>query len=152
MVSSARHRKASKSSAKGRSGTRARGVVLLGATGSIGTQCLDVLRRFPDQFQVVGLSVHRHWQQGLALARKTRAKVLCISDEAAYARAMRHKPAGLKILRGAGGLVELAALADRVTQAFVDVTKVQKEQVWIVFHDVKRADWAMGGRLLESGG
>lgn len=110
MVSSARQRKASKSSAKGRSGARPRGVVLLGATGSIGTQCLDVLRRFPDQFQVVGLSVHRHWQQGLALARKTRAKVLCISDEAAYARAMRHKPAGMKILRGAGGLVELAAL------------------------------------------
>lgn len=44
------------------------------------------------------------------------------------------------------------ALADRLTQAFVEVTNVQKEQVWIVFHDVKRADWAMGGRLLESGG
>ena len=42
-----------------------------------------------------------------------------------------------------------ARLADAITQAFVDVAQVQKEQVWIVFEDVKRSDWAMGGRLLD---
>ena len=42
-----------------------------------------------------------------------------------------------------------AALADQITKAFVDVARVQKEQVWIVFRDVKRADWAMAGKLLE---
>ena len=42
-----------------------------------------------------------------------------------------------------------AALAERLTQAFVQVTNVQKEQVWIVFRDVKRADWAMAGKLLS---
>lgn len=36
--------------------TRARTVVLLGATGSIGTQALDVVRRNPDRFRVVGLA------------------------------------------------------------------------------------------------
>lgn len=40
-------------------------------------------------------------------------------------------------------------LADALTQAFVQIAKVQKEQVWIVFRDVKRSDWAMSGRLLE---
>ena len=40
-------------------------------------------------------------------------------------------------------------LADAFTRAFVDVAKVSKEQVWIVFRDVKRSDWAMAGRLLE---
>ena len=33
-----------------------RTVVLLGSTGSIGTQAVDVLRRHPDRFRVVGLA------------------------------------------------------------------------------------------------
>ena len=41
-----------------------------------------------------------------------------------------------------------AQLADALTNAFVEVAKVSKEQVWIVFRDVKRSDWAMAGTLL----
>lgn len=41
-----------------------------------------------------------------------------------------------------------AQLAEAMTAAFVDVAKVSKDQVWIAFHDVKRSDWAMGGKLL----
>ncbi len=40
-------------------------------------------------------------------------------------------------------------LAKAVTDAFVRVTQVAPEQVWIVFRDVSRADWAMGGKLLN---
>ena len=39
-------------------------------------------------------------------------------------------------------------LVDAVTKAFIDVTGVSKDQVWIVFKDVKRSDWAMAGKLL----
>ncbi len=35
-------------------------LVLLGSTGSIGTQCLDVVRRHPDKFEVVALATHRN--------------------------------------------------------------------------------------------
>jgi 4-oxalocrotonate tautomerase len=41
-----------------------------------------------------------------------------------------------------------ARLAEALTKAFGEVAGVPKEQVWIVFRDVKRADWAMAGRLL----
>jgi len=41
-----------------------------------------------------------------------------------------------------------AALARSITQAFVAEAKVTPEQVWIVFKDVKRSDWAMSGELL----
>ena len=41
-----------------------------------------------------------------------------------------------------------AQLADALTQAFVEHAKVQPDQVWIVFRDVKRSDWAMAGELL----
>ncbi len=42
-----------------------------------------------------------------------------------------------------------AQLAEAITAAFVDVAKVPRDQVWIVFRDVKRSDWAMAGRLLS---
>jgi 4-oxalocrotonate tautomerase len=41
-----------------------------------------------------------------------------------------------------------AQLAAAVTQAFIDIAKVSAEQVWIVFRDVKRSDWAMSGKPL----
>ena len=41
-----------------------------------------------------------------------------------------------------------AKLADALTKAFVEIANVARDQVWIVFKDVKRSDWAMGGRLL----
>ena len=40
------------------------------------------------------------------------------------------------------------ALAKALTEAFVQIGNVQAEQVWVVFRDVKRSDWAMSGKLL----
>lgn len=39
-------------------------------------------------------------------------------------------------------------LAAALTAACVDIAQTPKEQVWIVFKDVKRSDWAMGGKCL----
>ena len=39
-------------------------------------------------------------------------------------------------------------LTTALTDAFVAIAKVTPDQVWIVFEDVKRSDWAMGGKLL----
>ncbi len=41
-----------------------------------------------------------------------------------------------------------AQIAEVLTKTFVEVTKTPPEQVWIVFKDVKRSDWAMAGKLL----
>ncbi|MBM3932861.1 MAG: 1-deoxy-D-xylulose-5-phosphate reductoisomerase [SAR202 cluster bacterium] len=40
-------------------GTIAKGLAVLGSTGSIGTQTLDIVRTFPDRFRVVGLAARR---------------------------------------------------------------------------------------------
>ncbi|WP_319561515.1 1-deoxy-D-xylulose-5-phosphate reductoisomerase [Marispirochaeta sp.] len=45
-------------------------VILLGATGSIGTSTLDVISSFPDRFRIVGLSAHTNTDQLLQIARK----------------------------------------------------------------------------------
>ena len=39
-------------------------------------------------------------------------------------------------------------LTKAITDAFVNVAQVSQDHVWIVFRDVKRSDWAMGGQLL----
>ena len=41
-----------------------------------------------------------------------------------------------------------AHLAEAMTNAFVEIAQVKPDQVWIVFRDVKRSDWSMGGKLL----
>ena len=41
-----------------------------------------------------------------------------------------------------------AQLSGAITDAFTKIANVSKEQVWIVFRDVKRSDWAMAGTLL----
>ena len=45
-----------------------RDVIILGSTGSIGTQALDVIRNNPDQFRVVGLSAGRNRERAEAQA------------------------------------------------------------------------------------
>lgn len=35
-------------------------IIILGATGSIGTSCIDIVRKNPDLFQIVGISAHRN--------------------------------------------------------------------------------------------
>ena len=41
-----------------------------------------------------------------------------------------------------------ARLAEAMTKALGEIANVPKDQVWIVFRDVKRSDWAMAGKLL----
>ena len=36
-----------------------KGLAILGSTGSVGTQTLDVVRQYPDAFRVVGLAARR---------------------------------------------------------------------------------------------
>ena len=40
-----------------------------------------------------------------------------------------------------------AELAKQLTETFVTVAKTPKEHVWIVFQDVPKSEWAMGGQL-----
>ena len=100
----------------------ARNIVILGSTGSIGTQAIDIVRRNPDRFRVVGLgagggNVARLAAQALELgvevvgvARASSAQDLQL---AFYAEAQRHGyPTGgfriPKILTGPDAMVELA--------------------------------------------
>jgi 1-deoxy-D-xylulose-5-phosphate reductoisomerase len=56
-------------------------IALLGATGSIGTQTLDVVRAHPARFQVAVLTAQRQWELLVQQAREFRPAVVVIGDD-----------------------------------------------------------------------
>lgn len=86
--------------------SRPRRVVVLGSTGSIGTQALDICRRHPDRFEVVALAVASNVEALCAQAAEFEPAAVCVtSAEPPPAHAL---PTGTRVVSGASGLVSLA--------------------------------------------
>lgn len=79
-------------------------IMLLGATGSIGRQTLDVVARHPDMFTIVGLSAHRDEAGLLKAAATCPAATLCISGASPIDAGIRYE--------GAEGLLRLVTDTD----------------------------------------
>jgi 1-deoxy-D-xylulose-5-phosphate reductoisomerase len=86
-----------------------RTVTLLGATGSIGSSTIDLLRREPARYQVEAVTAHRNGAALARLARELGAGFAAVADPAAY-HDLKDGLAGSGIEAGAGGtaLVEAA--------------------------------------------
>ena len=95
-------------------------LLILGATGSIGKQALDVVGRAPEQFQVVGLSAARDHLTLVKQAIEHGVDRVALSDPDAAARAAETWTGG-EVLAGPEGLVKLVAEsgADLVLNAIV---------------------------------
>jgi 1-deoxy-D-xylulose-5-phosphate reductoisomerase len=83
----------------------AKRVLVLGSTGSIGKQALEVCAREPE-LEVVGLSAEQSWEELIAQARSHGVGSLALADVDAAARAAEAWTGG-RVLGGAEGLVEL---------------------------------------------
>lgn len=93
-----------------------RNVVVLGSTGSIGCNCLEVIDALADRLRVLGLSAHRNWQTLFEQARHCRPRWVTITDAASAPSANQQMLAcGTRLLVGAEGV------ATMVTDADVDV-------------------------------
>ncbi|MFA9444727.1 1-deoxy-D-xylulose-5-phosphate reductoisomerase [Egicoccus sp. AB-alg6-2] len=88
---------------------RRRRLVLLGATGSIGTQALEVVRAHPDRFEVVGLAAGRDGGALAAQAAQFGVATVALGDRAAAAELRSQRP-DLEVLDGTDGVVELARM------------------------------------------
>src|SRR3954449_719739 len=86
-------------------------LLILGSTGSIGTQALDVVSRAGDAFEIVGLSAERSYEALVAQARAHGVRRVALSDPHAAARASEAWTDG-EVLAGPEGLVRLVAEAD----------------------------------------
>jgi 1-deoxy-D-xylulose-5-phosphate reductoisomerase len=101
-------------------GRRMKRLLILGSTGSIGTQALDVVARAGGEFEVVGLSAGTAHEAVVEQARAHAVKRIALSDANAAARAAEAWTEG-EVLAGPEGLVELVARsnADLVLNAIV---------------------------------
>jgi 1-deoxy-D-xylulose-5-phosphate reductoisomerase len=97
-------------------------LAILGATGSIGTSALAVVRHHPDRLSVATLAAHgRDPQKLLALAREFRPRLVAVIDESAVPALRAGLPAGIELAVGDEGLAAAAAHAeaDKVVAAVV---------------------------------
>lgn len=91
-------------------------IAILGSTGSIGTQTLDVVRRNPDLFEVYAISANRSVDLLIEQAREFSPEVVCIADESLYStlkEALKDLP--VKVWAGTD------AIAQMVTFPSIDV-------------------------------
>ena len=95
-------------------------LLILGSTGSVGTQALDVVARAPEAFELVGLSADSGWEALLAQAREHGVDRIGLADPDAAARAAEAWTDG-EVLAGPEGLARLVAEsgADLVLNAVV---------------------------------
>ena len=91
-------------------------IAILGSTGSIGTQTLDVVRQHPNEFSVYALSAHRSLDLLIQQALEFNPAVVCIADEHLY-QPLREALSDLPIKVMAGE----KAIAEMVTMPAIDV-------------------------------
>ena len=86
-------------------------ITLLGSTGSIGTQSLDVIRA--QGYEVFGLSAHSHVEKILEQIEEFHPRYVCMTEPGAAARldaALAGRAQAPRLLTGPEGLKELAAM------------------------------------------
>lgn len=93
-------------------------LAILGSTGSIGTQTLDVVRAYPERYSVYAISAHRSVDKLVEQAREFKPEVVCIADESLY-ETLNSKLSSInftgKIWAGAD------AIAEMVTMPSIDI-------------------------------
>ena len=84
-------------------------IALLGSTGSIGTQTLDVVSQFPDSFKVTGLAAGSNIQLLKQQVSKFHPKEISVKDERDAAILQKDfKKGNLKVFFGDEGIVRVA--------------------------------------------
>ncbi|MBD9201084.1 MAG: 1-deoxy-D-xylulose-5-phosphate reductoisomerase [Prevotella sp.] len=70
-------------------------ICILGSTGSIGTQALEVIRQHPDRYEAYALTANNHWELLAQQAREFHPAAVVIANEAHYEvlkEALRDEP------------------------------------------------------------
>ena len=92
---------------------RRKNLVVLGSTGSIGTQALELVKNSPDQFNIVGLSAHKNWELLAKQVDQFNPDFVVLSDESnrkEFEQSISVKPSSLEY--GPDKLIDLAIYDD----------------------------------------
>ncbi|HUP85875.1 MAG TPA: 1-deoxy-D-xylulose-5-phosphate reductoisomerase [Acidimicrobiales bacterium] len=97
----------------------AKTVSLVGSTGSIGTQAIDVVRAEPDRYRVVALGASTSVAELAAQAEELRPEVVAIADASLAAKLQSLLPRGIDVVAGADSLAAVSTIADVVVNGVV---------------------------------
>jgi len=90
-------------------------IVILGSTGSIGTNTLDIVDRFPDEFRVVGLTAGSNDEKLEEQVLKYRPRMVALAHDAAAAK-LRERVTGtavdVEVLGGIDGITRVAQASE----------------------------------------
>lgn len=87
-------------------------ISLLGATGSIGTQTLDVIGNHPDKFCLEAISIGKNINLGLKQIIKYKPKLVSVQFKEDYDKLLNEVPDNVRLVHGNDGLAEVAAEND----------------------------------------
>src|SRR3989338_2627537 len=105
---------------------------ILGSTGSIGTQTLDIVRQFPNEFKVVGLTTNKNSELLLKQIKEFKPKAVAIMDSSKKDDLLNFS--SCQVYSGMEGLKKIAALdeADTVINSLVGSVGIDP-----TFHAIK---------------
>jgi 1-deoxy-D-xylulose-5-phosphate reductoisomerase len=90
-----------------------RRIVVLGSTGSIGTNCLEVIAALEGRLEAIGLSAHSSWESLFDQARQHRPRWVAVTDPAVINRLDRARLNGsARLLIGPEGIAAMVSDAD----------------------------------------
>lgn len=82
---------------------------ILGSTGSIGVQTLDIVRRNPERFSVTALVAHSRWEQLATQAREFGVERVAIGDEQHYTALKEAlKDTNIEVMAGSDAILDIA--------------------------------------------
>ena len=103
-------------------------ISILGSTGSIGTQTLDIVRDHSDEFKVTAITGNKNVALLERQAREFKPELVCVADVAS-ARELKIKlnDTNIKVLGGKESLIEASSIqsADTVVTAVVGMTGIE---------------------------
>ncbi len=89
---------------------------ILGSTGSIGTQTLEIVRDYPDDFKVITLAASSNVDLMEEQIREFKPQVVCMYDESAALKLQnRVADTGVRIVSGMDGLIEISTVPETDT-------------------------------------
>lgn len=127
-------------------------VAVLGASGSIGSGTLDVLRQLGGEWRLSALSVHRQVEQLATLATEFECPLAIATDlEQAAKIAQLNFPAATKVMLGPDGLLEAAAHPEIGTVVAAMVGAAGLESALVAAQSGKRLALANKEALVVAG-
>lgn len=129
-------------------------IILLGASGSIGQQTLEVLATYPDQFCLIGFSVGKRIAQVDQILKNFQVEHICVQNEF-DANTLKQKYPNITFYHGDLGLSTLAALpgADTLVNALVGFVGLVPTLEAIQTHKqvalANKETLIVGGRLVK---